>query len=123
MSHKILIVDDERINTALVKFSLAEKGYDVIDARDGKEGIEKVKGENPDLIILDIQMPEMSGYEFMGELKQYQGFETTPVIMLTASETLEDVFKLEGIKGYFVKPVKFPELVAKIEECLGPNPR
>ena len=67
-------------------------------------------------------MPNMNGYEFMGELKALQGFQTTPVIMLTANETMEDMFKLEGVKAYFVKPIMVNELVAKIVECIGANP-
>ena len=121
--HRILIVDDEKINMALVKFNLAEKGYEVIQAQDGAEGIEKVKEFSPDLIILDIQMPYMNGYEFMAELKRIQGCQTTKVIMLTANETMEDIFKLEGVKGYFVKPVDMKELVNKIVELLGENTR
>ncbi len=121
MAHKILIIDDEKVNLTLVKFGLAEQGYDVIVAHDGNEGLKKVADENPDLIVLDIQMPNMNGYEFMAELKTSQGFETTPVIMLTANETMEDIFKLEGVQGYFVKPVKISDLIQKIQECLGPN--
>ncbi len=121
--HKILIVDDDKINTALVKFNLSERGYGVVQAEDGAEGIEKVKEFNPDLIILDIQMPYMNGYEFMAELKRVQGAETTKVIMLTANETMEDIFKMEGVKGYFVKPVDMKALFVKIEELLGANPR
>ncbi|VAX36034.1 hypothetical protein MNBD_UNCLBAC01-102 [hydrothermal vent metagenome] len=122
MAHKILLVDDERVNVTLVKFGLAEQRYDVVVAGDGDEGLEKIESQKPDLIILDIQMPNMSGYEFMSELKMRQGFETTPVIMLTANETMEDVFKLEGVKAYFIKPVKLSEMIAKIKFILGPNP-
>ena len=122
MAHKILVVDDDKINITLVKFALAEQKYDVVVAEDGEQGLEQVKEENPDLIILDVQMPNMNGYEFMGELKELQGMEATPVLMLTANETMEDVFKLEGVKGYFVKPVDLPELIEKIKECIGPNP-
>jgi len=121
MAHKILVIDDERVNLTLVKFGLAEQSYDVRAANDGDEGLKKVESDKPDLIVLDIQMPKMNGYEFMTELKILQGFETTPVIMLTANETMEDMFKLEGVKGYFVKPVKIPDLIEKIKECLGPN--
>ena len=121
MAHKILIVDDERVNMALIKFGLSEKRYEVVEASDGLEGLQQVRKESPDLIVLDVRMPNMNGYEFMGELKSIQGYKTTPVIMLTANETMEDVFKLEGVKAYFVKPVKITELVSKIVECLGPN--
>jgi len=122
MPHKILLIDDERVNVALIKLGLASNRYNVIEAADGIEGLEKVKEVNPDIIILDVMMPNMNGYEFMGELKALQGFRTTPVIMLTANETMQDMFKLEGVKAYFVKPVMLNELVAKIVECLGENP-
>ena len=122
MAHKILLIDDEKTTVTLVKFGLSSERYDVVVAYDGDEGLKEVENEKPDLIVLDVQMPNMSGYEFMGELKMRQGVETTPVIMLTANETMEDVFKLEGVKGYFVKPVELEDLVKKIQECIGPNP-
>ena len=122
MAHKILLVDDDQINIAIVKFGLAERRYEVIVAQDGEEGLTKVAGEKPDLIVLDVQMPKMNGYEFMAELKHIQGFTTTPVIMLTANETMQDVFQVEGVKDYFVKPVKIASLIQKVVDCIGPNP-
>ena len=122
MPHKILVVDDDRINVALVKFALTQRGYSVSFAHDGTEAAEKLQSETPDLIILDVVMPQMNGFEFMAELKQKQGFTTTPVIMLTSNETMGEIFRLEGVKGYFIKPVMFEELLRKIEEVLGPNP-
>jgi len=122
MPHKILVVDDDKINIAIVKFGLSEQRYDVVTASDGMAGLDQLKRESPDLVVLDVQMPNMNGFEFMAELKTVQGFETTPVIMLTANETMEDVFKLEGVKGYFVKPIDLPRLVNRIKECLGENP-
>lgn len=122
MAHKILVVDDDRINLALVKFALAERHYEVTAAYDGRDGIEKLKEVSPDLIVLDIMMPNMNGYEFMAELKSMQGVDTTPVIMLTANETMQDVFKVEGVKDYFLKPVDLPKLVSRIKDCLGENP-
>ncbi|MCA9407779.1 MAG: response regulator [Candidatus Omnitrophica bacterium] len=120
--HKILIVDDERINLALVKFGLSEQRYKVFEANDGDVALEVVKAENPDLIILDVQMPRMNGLEFMNELKMLQGLDTIPVIMLTANETMQDIFTLEGVRGYFVKPVDLPSLLAKVKEILGDDP-
>lgn len=122
MAHKILIVDDEKINIAIVKFGLAEKRYEVVVANDGVEGLQMVVKYKPDLIILDVQMPNMNGYEFMTELKNLEYIIPPPVIMLTGNETMQDVFRLEGVKGYFVKPVELNALHKKIVECLGENP-
>lgn len=122
MSHKILIVDDERVNTALVKFGLSENHYEVSHAICGVDALKFLKEQAPDLIILDIMMPQMNGYEFMAELKMLQGVQTTPVIMLTANANMEDLFRMEGVKGYFVKPVDMGLLVAKIKELLGERP-
>lgn len=122
MAHKILLVDDDRINISLLKFTLAEKRYEVFVASDGEEGIEFLKSKRPDLVVLDVQMPKMNGFEFMNELKMLEGVDTTPVIMLTANETMEDMFKLEGVKAYYVKPVHPPTIISKIKEILGENP-
>ncbi|MCA9395472.1 MAG: response regulator [Candidatus Omnitrophica bacterium] len=119
MAHKILVIDDERVSLSLVKFGLAANHYDVSTAMDGDVGLEMVRSENPDLIVLDIGMPKLNGYEFMQELKNLEGHEHTPVIILTANETMEDVFKLEGSLEYFVKPVDIAKLVARIKDCLG----
>lgn len=122
MAHKILIVDDEKINIAIVKFGLAEQRYEVAVANDGLEGLELVKKLKPDLVILDVQMPNMNGFEFMAELKLIEHIIPPPVLMLTANETMRDVFHLEGVKGYFVKPVELKKLIKKIIECIGENP-
>ncbi|HLF17302.1 MAG TPA: response regulator [Candidatus Omnitrophota bacterium] len=115
---KILIVDDERISLALVKFGLKAEDYEVITARDGEEGLKKVKKEKPDLIVLDIMMPNINGYEFMGELKQLEIEKIPPVFILTAHKKLKDVFKMENIQGYFVKPVNMTLFVSEIKACL-----
>jgi CheY-like chemotaxis protein len=122
MAHKILIVDDDKINITIIKFGLAERSYHITTAGNGREGLECVKTNRPDLIILDVHMPHMDGYEFMSELKNLDDIPTPPVIMLTANETMEDMFKLEGVKGYFVKPVELPDLLSKIVHCIGENP-
>lgn len=121
MAHKILIVDDEKTNIALLKFILSSAKYEVVVAMDGKEGFEQVLKQQPDLIVCDVFMPNMNGYDFMCELKNLQGSIITPVIMLTSNETMQDIFTLEGVRGYFVKPIDPPQLIAKIVEILGPN--
>jgi len=124
MAHKILLVDDDRGIVEVIKKVLTERNFDVITAYDGNEGIEKVKSEKPDLIVLDIRMPTMNGYEFMRTLRtEYvvEGKPMVPVIMLTAKGEMEDVFKLEGAKEYLVKPVDPENLIKKIDEVLTAN--
>jgi len=115
---KILLVDDDRLNTTIIMFILKQK-YAVATAENGRQGIAAVKEERPDLIILDVQMPEMTGFEFMNELKALPGAAEIPVIMLTANENMQELFLGEGVKGYFVKPVNTEKLEVKIRECLG----
>lgn len=121
MAHKILVIDDDNLNLVLVKNILLKAGYEVIIANDGDVGLEMLKTEKPDLIILDVKMPKMSGYEFMTELKEMRTFDSIPVVMLTAHESMHDIFEIEGVKAYFVKPLDSEKLINKIVECLGQN--
>ncbi len=118
MAKKILVVDDDRMSVTLLQFTLKEQDYEVASADDGFKGLEMVKSFKPDLIILDVQMPNMSGFEFMSEVKRMPEGIHTPVIMLTANETMHDVFFGEGAKDYFIKPIETPKLLARIRECL-----
>ena len=121
MAKKILVIDDDRGVVELIENILADGGYEVSAAYDGKEGFESYQKNNPDLIILDINLPIMDGYEFLRAVRvesREQGNELIPVIMLTVKEEMEEIFKMEGAKGYLVKPVDPDSLVKKIEECL-----
>ena len=122
MSKTVLVVDDDRLNTTLVKFALKEARYSVVTAIDGREALEAVRNARPDLIILDIQMPQMSGFEFMNELKSLPSGGDIPVIMLTANENMQDIFFSEGVKGYFVKPVDTVALLSKVKAVVGAAP-
>jgi len=119
MAKKILLIDDDRLNTTLLRFAFKEAHYEILTAEDGREGVAAVKRDRPDLIVLDIQMPGMSGFEFMNELKTLPGASDIPVIMLTANENMQDIFFSEGVKGYFVKPVEPPALLAKVRSLIG----
>jgi CheY-like chemotaxis protein len=93
MAKKILIIDDEKGIIKVVTSRLIANGYEVISATDGVEGLEKAKKEKPDLVLLDIMMPVMSGYEVIEELKKDDATKSIPVIMVTAQEGLGHVKK------------------------------
>ncbi len=115
MKKKILIVDDDEQLIDGLKLYLASEGYDVIPARDGREGLDKALRESPDLIILDLMLPEKDGLDVCRELRQKNV--TTPVIMLTAKgEEVDRVVGLEiGADDYITKPFSARELLARIK--------
>jgi two-component system chemotaxis response regulator CheY len=116
---KILIIDDElRLRETICEL-LSYAGYDVLDAQDGIEGLEKVQQFVPDLILCDIMMPVLDGYGFM-EKHNVSDFSNIPVIFLTARIELKDQEKGNalGIKGYLKKPFVFKELKNIIESQL-----
>jgi len=117
MPQTILIVDDEKRLVSLVESYLTQEGYRVATAYNGKEALAVAKKENPDLIILDIMMPEMNGYDFM---RVHRAEHDTPIIMLTAK--VEDDDKIIGLElgadDYVVKPFKPRELMARVRNVL-----
>ncbi len=116
MKKKILVVDDELQGVEKLTTRLEAHGYKVVAAFDGKEALEKVAKEKPDLIILDILMPKMDGYTFVKEMKKLR--EKPPVIVVSARSEMADLFELEGVTNYLVKPFDSEELIKKIEENL-----
>ena len=118
MAKKILLIDDEQDFTKMLKVRLEASGLAVITAPDGEIGLIICAQEIPDLIILDITMPNKDGYMFICELKEKEGLKKIPVIVLTAREGMKDLFIWEGAVDYLVKPVDTKELLAKIGEYL-----
>ena len=117
MNKKVLIVDDEKNIVDIIAFNLKKEGYDVITATDGEEGVKKTMEENPDLILLDIMMPKMDGYEACRKIREKKH---TPTIMLTARA--EEVVKVLGLEmgpdNYVTKPFGVRELMARIKANL-----
>lgn len=122
MPHTILIVDDEPVARTFAQKKVSEKGYTVIVASDGEEALSAIGQKRPDLILLDVEMPKMNGYTFVGELAKKNLNPKIPVIVLTAHEELGPIFKRHGVRGYLIKPLNIDVVVAKITEILGPNP-
>ena len=117
MSKTILVVDDEKRLVDLVEQYLAQEGYRVVTANNGKEALEVARQSQPDLIVLDLMMPEMDGYEFM---RVRRAENNTPIIMLTARVEDEDkIIGLElGADDYVTKPFRPRELVARVRAVL-----
>ena len=117
MTKTILVVDDEQRLVSLVGTYLTQSGFRVVSASNGLEALSVARSENPDLIILDIMMPEMDGYEFM---RKYRAERDTPIILLTARvEDDEKVIGLElGADDYVTKPFRPRELMARVKAML-----
>jgi two-component system alkaline phosphatase synthesis response regulator PhoP len=118
---KILVVDDEVYILHILEFSLGAEGFEVITANNGELAVEKAKQEQPDLIVLDIMMPVLDGYETLRQLKREQETKDIPVILLTAKG--RDVDKRLGFEvgatDYIVKPFSPSRLIERIEEIIG----
>jgi CheY-like chemotaxis protein len=134
MAKKILIVDDDEDVILVLSTVLQDKGYEAVHAMDGKRGLEVAKAESPELILLDLMMPQKSGISLLADLKTDAKLKKIPVIMITgvSGETgidLESFFRKDeetGVEtmpprpdGYLEKPVDAVELISLIEEFLG----
>lgn len=117
MALKILVCDDERHIVRLIQVNLEKIGYQVVTAYDGKEGLEKIKAERPNLVVLDVMMPYMDGFEVLKSLRKDPEFMDLPVIMLTAKAQDKDVFEgyHYGADMYLTKPFNPVELVTFVK--------
>ncbi|NMM65613.1 response regulator transcription factor [Clostridium sp. P21] len=117
---KILIVDDEEHITELMKFNLDNNGYKTICAGNGLDALRLAKIENPNLILLDIMLPGMDGYDVCKEVRKDNSISSTPIIMITAKgEEFDKVLGLElGADDYITKPFSIRELLARVKAVL-----
>ena len=115
MAKKILVADDEQQLALAVKIRLQSRGYQVVTAGDGQQALELMGKEKPDLVILDVLMPVMDGYSCLREMNNRFGRSKIPVIILTARDRMKDLFDLEGIEDYVIKPFNHEDLIARIE--------
>jgi two-component system chemotaxis response regulator CheY len=113
MSKTVLIVDDSASMRQLVSFALKDSGYDVIDAVNGKDAMNKLNGTKIDMVITDLNMPEMDGIEFIKQLRTKSGYKFTPIVMLTteSQESKKQEGKQAGASGWIVKPFTPEQLI------------
>ena len=121
MKKKILVIEDNQQNLYLIRYLLEDCGYEVFEAMDGKEGIEMVASINPDLILLDIQLPTMDGYAVARTLRQNNKLAKTPIVAVTSYAMSGDREKaLEaGCSGYVEKPIDPDTFPAQVEKALS----
>jgi CheY-like chemotaxis protein len=118
---RILLVEDNELNRDMLSRRLVRRGYEVEIAVDGKEGLRMAGAVAPDLILLDLSLPEMDGWEVLRNLKQDPQMKKIPVVALTAHALVSDRNRaLEaGFDEYDIKPVEMPRLLKKVETLLG----
>jgi len=117
---KILIVDDDESILELIKINLELMGHDVLTAPDGIKGFALVKQELPDLIILDVMMPEVDGFTVAQRIRKYPDTKETPILMLTALGMLQDKVQgfNSGVDDYLIKPFELDELKVRVKALL-----
>ena len=118
---KVLVIDDELNLRKLVKANLTARGYQVAVAADGEEGLRLTQLERPDLILLDLMLPGMSGWDVLMVLKTTQRFRKIPVIIMTAVVPEGGEYKIRSMRtaGYLVKPFGVNELMRQVKQVLG----
>jgi two-component system chemotaxis response regulator CheY len=117
---RILSVDDSTSIRQMVNFTLAKAGYEVVEAVDGKDGLEKAAAGKFDLIITDLNMPNMDGIHMMIAVRKLPGYAFTPILMLTTESQAEkkDAGRKAGATGWIVKPFNAEQLIAVIQKLV-----
>ncbi len=121
---KILLVEDNEMNRDMLSRRLERRGYEVVIAVDGQQGVDLAQSTSPDLILMDMSLPVIDGWEATRQLKSMERMKAVPIIALTAHAMSGDREKaLEaGCNDYDTKPIELPRLLGKIEALLGTKP-
>jgi len=118
---RILLVEDNEMNRDMLSRRLERKGYQILIAVDGQEGVDKARNERPDLILMDMSLPLIDGWEATRQLKGADDTKGIPIIALTAHAMAEDEQRARdaGCDDFDTKPIELPRLLGKIEALLG----
>jgi len=121
---KILLVEDNEMNRDMLSRRLRRRGFEVEVAVDGQEGLDKARSAEPELLLLDMDLPVVDGWEVARRLKEAPETKTIPIVALTAHAMVGDREKAlaAGCDEYDTKPIEFKRLLGKIEAFLGPAP-
>mgnify|MGYP001042077678 FL=1 len=120
----VLLVEDNEDNLVVYRTILDHVGYNVLEARDGEEGVSRARQEHPDLILMDISIPKIDGWEATRRLKADEATRDIPIIALTAHALEEDRERAiaAGCDGYLAKPVEPRRVVEEVQRFVGPAP-
>lgn len=123
MSPTVLLIEDNEQNRYLVTFLLEQRGFEVVSANDGPHGLELAAKRTPDLVLLDIQLPIMHGYDVARALRALENLRDTPIVAVTSYAMVGDREKClaAGCNGYIEKPINPETFVAEIEGFVGPR--
>ncbi len=121
MTKKILVVEDTEDNRQILRDLLGMAGYEMVEAHDGAEGVAKAAEHRPDLILMDIQMPVMDGYEATRQIKASPDLRSIPIVAVTsyALSGDEEKTRAAGCDGYIAKPYSPRQMLAMVREILG----
>ncbi len=121
MPARVLLVDDNSTNLQVLFQALSPEGYELLVAMSGEEALESALGAEPDLILLDVKMPGIDGFETLRRLRAAKETAAIPVVFLSAHANVESIeeAKALGAEGYLTKPFQFDEILAKVKEILG----
>jgi two-component system cell cycle response regulator DivK len=121
---KILLVEDNEMNRDMLSRRLQKKGFEIVIAVDGGEGVAKAKSDKPDLILMDLSLPVMDGLQATAKIKADADTRPIPVLALTAHAMADDRAKAlaAGCEDYDTKPIELPRLLEKIEKLLAKKP-
>ena len=120
MAYKVLVVDDEKVIVELLKLKLTEADYEVVTASNGREGLEKVAQDDPDIILLDLMMPKLNGLDVLKQIREKHRDKWRPVVILSSKNEFESVMDCYHLEAdlYLCKPINIMEVLASLKKIV-----